>query len=625
MRYCFINLEIVKNNSGIKRLGKGDFMLLQLEKLEKRFGKQVVFDQANIDFAECGLYFLRGESGSGKTTLLNIIAGYEPFENGQRNIDVNARIACIFQSYELIDEFNVKENILLHQDIYHDTETNYANMIIETLGLETLLNHYPKELSGGQKQRVGIARALLLQPDIIICDEPTESLDIENKEKVLSLLKKLSENKVVIIASHEEELLKDYYDYGYEIKNKKIVCYEKRKNGKEVIVTTKETKLDHQKTRGYLWKMMKRSTIMYSLILCLLLLSQMGVGQINLQLFVEKEQVSTLNNDVIYMTITGSPKEELVDKYTHFYAVGNAYLQITFAPWHIEGKTYKPNTFPYISNTEQLEIIGAKVPKDFNVLINQFVAEKMMEELHCSESDLLGKQIQLEYILSNEKYPVDFKVSGIVKESSIQGKLQIYYDKEAMLNLLTSTQYIEGISQYEIMKDEVSTYALQMNEKATAKDIYRQWTKEPIGFNVYHSIYSQLKDLKSQRAMYLLVFNIVQIILLVITILYVLFYAIKDTKKNSKNLSIMISLNLPIRLLKQTYLKKKIAYVVMAEALVVVEVIVYQMFYSEMELTRNALLYLLGVLLVYSIVLISQLARFKMQQVSSLLNDSKDM
>lgn len=600
-------------------------MYLQLQQLEKRFGKQIIFDQANIDFVKCGLYFLRGESGSGKTTLLNIIAGYEPFDAGKRNIDDHTSIACIFQSYELIDELNVKENILLHKDIFQDTKSTYSTMIIETLGLETLLDHYPKELSGGQKQRVGIARALLLQPDIIICDEPTESLDIENKEKVLTLLKKLSESKVIIVASHEEALLKAYYDYRYEIIDKKLICCEERNCGKTSIVRKTKQTLDRRKARFYLWKMMKKSTIMYSLILCFLLLSQMGMAQINSQLFKEEEQVSTLNNDVIYMSIIRAPKEELIDKYTHFYAVGNSYLQIPFSLWKFEGKTYNPNIFPYISNTEKLECIGKNEPKGFEVLINQFVAEKMMEELNCSEEALLGKKIRLEYRVSNEKYPIDFEVSGIAEETSVQGKMQIYYDKEAMVNLLNQTEYVLGMSQYDAMKEEVSVYALQMNEKASAKDLYGQWTRKPDGFSIYHSIYSQLKDLKNERAMYQLVFNAVQIILLMITILYVLFYAIKDTQKNVKNLSIMISLQLPINLLKQSYLIKKLYYVAVADIIAIIEVIIYHVLYQESVLTKYALFYLLGILLLYTIVLFIQLAHFKMQQVSSILKDSKDM
>lgn len=120
------------------------------------------------------------KSGSGKSTLLNILAGYEEIDSGQRIIDKDIHITSIFQTYELINELTVYENLKMLEDIYNEDVS--MDSIMQQLGLQEIKDHYPYELSAGQQQRVGIARALMQKPQVIICDEPTESLDIENKK-----------------------------------------------------------------------------------------------------------------------------------------------------------------------------------------------------------------------------------------------------------------------------------------------------------------------------------------------------------------------------------------------------------------------------------------------------------
>ena len=108
------------------------------------------------------------------------------------------------------------------EDIYNEDVS--MDSIMQQLGLQEIKDHYPYELSAGQQQRVGIARALMQKPQVIICDEPTESLDIENKKIVLDLLKKLSNHCAVIVASHEKQLMMEYSDYCYEIKDYQLYC-----------------------------------------------------------------------------------------------------------------------------------------------------------------------------------------------------------------------------------------------------------------------------------------------------------------------------------------------------------------------------------------------------------------
>lgn len=151
-------------------------MCLELNNIKKTFGRTTLFDHLNLHLDKPGFYLLSGKSGSGKTTLLNIIAGFEPFEKGERKNDL--RIACVFQSYELIESLTVLENVRLASDLKNQP---FDEVLFERLGLKEIANHYPKELSGGQKQRVGLARALNQNPDFIILDEPTELLVMKIK------------------------------------------------------------------------------------------------------------------------------------------------------------------------------------------------------------------------------------------------------------------------------------------------------------------------------------------------------------------------------------------------------------------------------------------------------------
>lgn len=189
--------------------------MIEIKGLRKSFGDQLIFEDLNIDIDRCGLYGIVGSSGSGKSTLLNMIFKNEPCDEG--SIIVDGTVAMIHQNYELIDELNVLTNITLYRK-----NLKNLNKIIKYLGLKELLSHYPKELSGGQAQRVGIARALVFDPDIILCDEPCESLDIDNKIIVMDMLKKLSQDKIVIMVSHDQEMVEKYCDVIFTIKDNDI-------------------------------------------------------------------------------------------------------------------------------------------------------------------------------------------------------------------------------------------------------------------------------------------------------------------------------------------------------------------------------------------------------------------
>jgi lipoprotein-releasing system ATP-binding protein len=121
----------------------------------------------------------------------------------------NEYLGFVFQFHHLIPEFNALENVLIPQQIYEDKiNDSYAKELLEFMGLTKRINHYPSELSGGERSRVAIARALVNKPAIIIADEPSGNLDMENADKLIQLFIKINKefDQSIIIATHDKNV-----------------------------------------------------------------------------------------------------------------------------------------------------------------------------------------------------------------------------------------------------------------------------------------------------------------------------------------------------------------------------------------------------------------------------------
>lgn len=189
-----------------------------------------VLKDINLFFPEKGFVSLLGPSGCGKTTLLNLIGGLDQYTSGDIIIDGrstkdyvdedwdayrNHRIGFVFQSYNLITHLTVLENVemaLTLAGIEPKERRRRATEALNSVGLETELHKNINQLSGGQAQRVAIARALVNDPDIILADEPTGALDTKTSIGVLSILKEISQKRLVIMVTHNEYLANQYSD-----------------------------------------------------------------------------------------------------------------------------------------------------------------------------------------------------------------------------------------------------------------------------------------------------------------------------------------------------------------------------------------------------------------------------
>ena len=226
--------------------------LLKVENISKHFGFNKNFfggDRtkntiSNINFImkKGEVLSLIGQSGAGKTTLAKIIAGIiEPssgkiFFNGKDISNISKelfqrKVQMVFQDpYSTLNpmmkvETILKEPILINH-IGDKKELNQKiNQLISSIGLpKDVIDKYPHELSGGQRQRVAVARALSLEPELLICDEPLSSVDAENRQQIIKIFKKLQENnKTLLLIDHDLNLVKELSDYIAVMLNGEIV------------------------------------------------------------------------------------------------------------------------------------------------------------------------------------------------------------------------------------------------------------------------------------------------------------------------------------------------------------------------------------------------------------------
>ena len=203
-------------------------MILEAINISKSFynntGKLDVFSDLSLSIKKRDLITIMGPSGSGKSTLLNILGTLETFDEGTLKINDkeivkqnndslskirNQYLGFVFQFHHLIPEFNSLENVLLPQQIYkNDLNNSYAKELLQFMGLSNRINHYPSELSGGERSRVAVARALINKPAIVLADEPSGNLDIENAKKLIKLFEKINNefDQSIVIATHDKEI-----------------------------------------------------------------------------------------------------------------------------------------------------------------------------------------------------------------------------------------------------------------------------------------------------------------------------------------------------------------------------------------------------------------------------------
>ncbi len=214
---------------------------IEIKNLTKSFSDKVILDNISLTIEKGDIFGVLGLSGAGKSTLVRCINGLEKVDKGEiyyqdeliteKNIKTTRRkIAMIFQKFNLLQQRNVLDNVLISTELFKNETTKKESIdkaisLLTLVGLEDKIKSYPSQLSGGQQQRVAIARALMSNPQVLLCDEATSSLDPDTTESILELLKKLNTEMglTIVMISHQMSVIEKICNKVAVIADSKII------------------------------------------------------------------------------------------------------------------------------------------------------------------------------------------------------------------------------------------------------------------------------------------------------------------------------------------------------------------------------------------------------------------
>ena len=519
--------------------------LIKLVNVSKRYTTSnnrsfLALRNINLSLPSSGFISILGKSGCGKSTLLNIIGLLDDVSSGQyyfnsRDVSklshiekeeyLNKKIGIVFQHYQLIEDkdviFNVSLPMLISGARESEAETDAKTLLEGIKFNESLYDKKVSNLSGGEKQRVGILRALINGPQILLCDEPTGALDSTNSKKIMEILKKASKKKLVLMVSHDEDLVKEYSDRIITLKDGMIisdeVVNEINDKGIPIVNDISRRKKDKWIERISLHNFKKRiKTNFFSILsLSISLIAAILIGgfarysseAISVEskkkidygsLTISKEERTEIEGSIISLVQQSRPSvtevNNLRDNHPEFIYTNNYDVlipsgsEIKFNDVKLDQLLIKPIYSYLYPNIDSSLLIKGKIPdKDSfdEILINKQAYEYILNE---TKKESLNNEISINYEYESIYYTFDaqnsvirdiyslsknLKVVGVVDELDFLSSPTIYFSYKPFINYLKgyllnnlSTYFKRDISWKERIdtcsdNDELSNYRIR--------------------------------------------------------------------------------------------------------------------------------------------------------------------
>ena len=503
--------------------------LLRLANITKKYqlenGKErIVLNNVSLSFPDNGFVSIIGKSGSGKSTLLNMISLLDEPTNGcvylsGKNINKfnlkekenyrNKNIGIIFQHYHLLENESVIFNImlpLLIKGINRNEAAITAKNLLKTLDFnEKLYNAECKDLSGGEKERVAILRSLVNNPQIILADEPTGALDSNNSILVMELLRQISKDRLVIVVSHNEQLVDKYSDRKITIKDGRIDSDIECKNGTKSIEKIHEEK--HNK-KSYWIRLLSKSNFIRRIKRNIIGMTSLFVGLVSSLLIVgfsngspsslkkstyqqidygvatiSKETSQQIPGSKMSLVQMTRPSEaELInsqDALEHFYLEPNITTLISKYPTiksgdsRLEEFSYNP-IYSFIDNSLNKDLlIKGKIPEEetlSEVLINKKGYEYIKKEFQ-SEPIGLTLSVYSEYEYHNYDnsnqvitdyfiFDKEITIVGVVDDLNFLSTPKLYYSYQVLKEYLQETLLVNMSTK---KGEDITWYDMIMN------------------------------------------------------------------------------------------------------------------------------------------------------------------
>lgn len=390
---------------------------MKLINVSKKYGKNILFKNVNLEIDRAGVYSFVGENGCGKTTLLNIISKFIKVSKGR--VINNNNVSFLSQTVNLIPHLKIKEHFSMFK-----VDENH----LKKVRLYNKLNSYPFELSQGQKQRVACILMLYSSASIIVCDEPTSHLDGKSSEIIMKEILKVSKRKVVLLVSHDNDLINKCSTKIFKIENKELIVIKDDGNNKE-IYKEKRKRIKLKKYYKKSIRFYKKNSFLFWLICFInffMLLFSINFKE-SINGVINSSVESALDYNKFYLKKCDEVKKEITFKLCdnlnddEIYKIKNSEHQLGYNYDLLMNSLYKKDNFNVI-NTTSYVLSEGRYPSSYNEIIandkyklGDIITLEASQIITMDKTDIYNKEIEL-------------TVVGIVKKSILLNKDNYYLD-----------------------------------------------------------------------------------------------------------------------------------------------------------------------------------------------------